>query len=95
MVRILGLAFVASIITSAFGIMQFINPPPNGKEGDFSNSVTYYTGSTIAILWTPADQGTAVSVVLWQLNSTDGQWFGDMEYLTSMKQPLFLDLQSH
>jgi hypothetical protein len=77
----MSLALVVGWITIVSGLMQFINPPPFGSTGDFSNSETYTIGSTVNIAWTPAESGKAASLVLYQLDS-EGVWFGDMEYLT-------------
>jgi hypothetical protein len=77
----MSLALVVAWVTTVSGLMQFINPPPFGTKGDFSNTETYNVGSTVNVAWTPAESGKAASLVLYQLDS-NGLWFGDMEYLT-------------
>lgn len=62
--------------------MWFINPPPFGTEGDYSENPTYIAGKTVIVGWTAPKQGAGVSLVLYQLNKTDGMWYGDGEYLT-------------
>ncbi|OCK73371.1 hypothetical protein K432DRAFT_312958 [Lepidopterella palustris CBS 459.81] len=60
--------------------MDFINPPPFGRVGDFSNNPIYPQGSTIDIIWTQGKEGVPVSVTLFQLNGT--QYMPDFEYIT-------------
>ncbi|KAH7074381.1 hypothetical protein BKA63DRAFT_512940 [Paraphoma chrysanthemicola] len=76
------LALVAGWVLNVSALMQFINPAPFGRPRDFSNSETFNVGSTVNVAWTPAESGKAASLVLWQLDNTTAQWFGDMEYLT-------------
>ncbi|KAH7355734.1 hypothetical protein BKA66DRAFT_429698 [Pyrenochaeta sp. MPI-SDFR-AT-0127] len=82
MFRLATFAFVAWLLTSVSCLMEFINPPPFEKTGDFSGNPTYAEGSTVNIAWTKGEENKGASLVLYQLNETDGQWFGDMEYLT-------------
>jgi hypothetical protein len=74
------------LLTAVSCEMQFINPPPIGPKGDFSSNPVYVVGSTVNVAWTTAeDASRGVSLLLYQLDATDGQWFGDMEYLTRTK----------
>ena len=82
MSRLVAFVFLGFLLTGASCIIQFINPPPFGPPRDFSSNPTYASGSTVDVVWTGVEEGKRVSIVLYQLNETDGQWFGDMEYLT-------------
>jgi hypothetical protein len=87
MARLVACAVVTGLIARVSGLMEFINPPPFGTIGDLSNSPKYEEGETVNVVWTPGEEGGAVSLCLYQQNETDGMWFGDMEYLTRMKDP--------
>ena len=95
MARLIALALIAGLVTGVSGVMTFINPPPFGRRGDFSDSDTYRQGSLVNVAWTPGEEGGGASLVLYQLNDTDGQWFGDMEYLTSMRVSIPTILMSY
>ncbi len=84
MVRIILLPAFGALIASVSGRLEFLNPAPFGKRGDFSNSETYTQGSTVNVAWTGSEPGKGASLVLWQLDE-EGDWFGDMEYLTRKK----------
>ncbi|KAF2708599.1 hypothetical protein K504DRAFT_534211 [Pleomassaria siparia CBS 279.74] len=61
--------------------MDFINPPPAGVFGDFSENPIYNVGSKVRVAWTPpTNESQAVSVTLSQMNGT--QWILPAEYLT-------------
>jgi hypothetical protein len=81
-------AFFAPVVWLLTGVscrMEFINPPPFGTKGDFSQNPIYVEDSTVNIAWTEGEKELGASLVLYQLNETDGQWFGEMEYLTRTK----------
>ncbi|KAH8730316.1 hypothetical protein GQ44DRAFT_607070 [Phaeosphaeriaceae sp. PMI808] len=82
MFRLATFAVMAWLLTGVSCLMEFINPPPSGKMGDFSGNPIYAEGSTVNIAWTKGEENKGASLVLYQLNETDGRWFGDMEYLT-------------
>ncbi|PSN60501.1 hypothetical protein BS50DRAFT_563610 [Corynespora cassiicola Philippines] len=82
MARLATFASIAWLLTGTSCLMEFINPPPFGKTGDFSGNPIYAEGSTVNIAWTEGEEKKGASLVLYQLNETDSQWFGDMEYLT-------------
>ncbi|KAF1355937.1 hypothetical protein EJ07DRAFT_157928 [Lizonia empirigonia] len=82
MARLVAFVLLGCLLTGVSCLVQFINPPPFGQIGDFSGNPTYAAGSTVNIAWTNVEEGKGVSIVLYQLNETNGQWFGDMEYLT-------------
>ena len=85
MARLAACILVAILSARVYGIMEFINPPLFEKTGDFNNSPTYDEGTTVNIAWTRGEEGKGVSLCLYQQNETDGMWFGDMEYLTRMR----------
>lgn len=60
--------------------MEFINPPPFGEVGDFSNNPIYTVGSTVNVAWTSGEPGKPTSLCLFQLNGT--QYLYPFEYLT-------------
>jgi len=76
------LTFGASLFSCVSSRLEFINPPPFGTEGDFSSNPIYTEDSTINIAWKKGAKERAASLVLYQLNETDGVFFGEMEYLT-------------
>jgi hypothetical protein len=82
MSRLVTLALLSCLLTRVSCLISFINPPPFGTGGDFSGNPTYGVGSIVNIAWQGGEDGVGVSIVLYQLNQTNGQWFGDMEYLT-------------
>lgn len=83
MLRVFMIALVARMMVGVSGLMSFLNPPSHSNlEGDLSKAVSYKAGQVINVVWTPADQGQAASVVLWQLDNETGVYFGDLEYLT-------------
>ncbi|CAN9372358.1 unnamed protein product [Alternaria sp. RS040] len=82
MARLEACILVTGLLTCVSGLMEFINPPPFGTVGDMSNSPKYSVGDLVNVVWTPGEEGGAVSLCLYQQNETDGMWFGDMEYLT-------------
>lgn len=51
--------------------MNFINPPPFGEVGDFTNNPTYTVGSTLNVTWTRGKSEKPTSLCLFQLNGTD------------------------
>lgn len=63
-------------------IMEFINPPPSGPDGDFSGNPIYPPGKVVNVAWTPGKEDKPSSLTLWQLNATTAKYFGDMEYIT-------------
>lgn len=81
MSRLVALLLLSVLWTHVSCLISFINPPPFGKSGDFSENPTYPVGSTVNVAWQGGEDGKGVSIVLYQLNQTNGQWFGDMEYL--------------
>lgn len=62
--------------------MEFINPPPFGKFGDFTNNPIYTVGSTVNVAWTSGEPGVPTSLCLFQLNGTE--YLYPFEYLTRM-----------
>ncbi|CAG5152514.1 uncharacterized protein ALTATR162_LOCUS2800 [Alternaria atra] len=82
MVRLAAYVLVIGLVAGVSSLMEFINPPPFGTVGDMSNSPKYEVGDLVNVVWTPGEEGGAVSLCLYQQNETDGVWFGDMEYLT-------------
>jgi hypothetical protein len=83
MVRFAMLALVATITSSVTNAMKFLNPPTySNLKGDFSKAVTLKQGSVINVMWSPAEPGQGISLVLWQLDNKTGVYFGDLEYLT-------------
>lgn len=82
MSRLVALVLLSCLLTHVSCLISFINPPPFGTKGDFSENPTFAVGSTVNVAWQGGEDGVGVSIVLYQLNQTDGQWFGDMEYLT-------------
>ncbi|KAL1796096.1 hypothetical protein ACET3X_006320 [Alternaria dauci] len=82
MARLAACVLVTGLLTCVSCLMEFINPPPFGTVGDMSNSPKYSVGDLVNVVWTPGEEGGAVSLCLYQQNETDGKWFGDMEYLT-------------
>lgn len=60
----------------------FINPPPFGVTGDFSQNPIYPYGSTLNIEWTPVPGGNATSLTLWQLEGPNATYLFPFEYLT-------------
>lgn len=87
MVRLAACVLVTALFARVSGLMEFINPPPFGTVGDMSNSPKYEVGDLLNVVWTPGEEGGAVSLCLYQQNETDGVWFGDMEYLTRKTSP--------
>lgn len=92
MARLEACILVTGLLTCVSGLMEFINPPPFGTVGDMSNSPKYSVGDLVNVIWTPGEEGGAVSLCLYQQNETDGMWFGDMEYLTRKTNHSSLDL---
>jgi hypothetical protein len=85
MVHFVVLALVVTLTSSLANAMKFLNPPTySNLRGDFSKAVTLKQGSIINVMWSPAEQGQGISLVLWQLDNKTGVYFGDMEYLTRM-----------
>ncbi|KAF1961884.1 hypothetical protein CC80DRAFT_401419 [Byssothecium circinans] len=82
MVRLTTAAPVAWMLTGVSCLMEFINPAPFTEISKFKDNPVYVKGSTVNIAWTGGEENEGASLVLYQLNNTDGIWFGDMEYLT-------------
>ncbi|PVI01353.1 hypothetical protein DM02DRAFT_654611 [Periconia macrospinosa] len=81
MVPLTALFFIPWLLTG-ISCSVFTNPGPAVKD-DTAPKPVYRVGSTIDITWTPPDEANkGMSVVLYQLNKTTGQFFDDMEYLT-------------
>ncbi|KAL2131005.1 hypothetical protein VTI74DRAFT_5687 [Chaetomium olivicolor] len=59
--------------------MEFINPPSSGING---KNPIYEMGSVLEVAWTPGPEGKQTSLVLWQLNATTAEFFGEMEYIS-------------
>jgi hypothetical protein len=91
--RTILLPLFYTLIANVSGQLQFLNPAPFGKRGDFSNSETYTQGSTVNVAWTGSEPGKGVSLVLYQLDDT-GKWFGDMEYLTRKETDYIIEIIS-
>jgi hypothetical protein len=64
--------------------MDFINPPLSDSED--GNPVYHLNNSIVTVRWIKGEEGMATSLTLWQLNATTGDFFGDMEYITSKHQ---------
>ncbi|KAF2246690.1 hypothetical protein BU26DRAFT_606894 [Trematosphaeria pertusa] len=79
MLRLLPLAAVLVCLLCSVLCIDFINPPPFGREGDFSSNPIYPEGSTITIAWTSDKADKPVSLTLVQLNGTE--WMMPMEYI--------------
>jgi len=73
---------LAGLLSPALGAMKFLNPPPFGTSGDYSDNPTYLTGSVLEIRWTPGPAGTPTSVTMWQVNATTSMSFGEQEHIT-------------
>jgi len=82
MARLATCVLVTRLLTCVSGPMEFINPPPFGTVGDMSNSPKYSVGDLVNVVWTPGEEGSALSLCLYQQNETDGVCFEGMEYLT-------------
>ncbi|KAK4198330.1 hypothetical protein QBC40DRAFT_284050 [Triangularia verruculosa] len=63
--------------------IKFITPP-NIEDGehDMRNNPVHEEGSRLPISWSPAPEGTRISLTLFQHNTTDGGSIGDFEYIT-------------
>ncbi|OCK87103.1 uncharacterized protein K441DRAFT_682847 [Cenococcum geophilum 1.58] len=85
MIRLLPVALVAWLLT-AVSCVDFINPPPFGKEGDFSRNPIYPEESTLNIQWTTGKEDKPVSITLYQLNGT--QYMEPSEYIICEKTDL-------
>lgn len=57
--------------------VAFVNPPPPGALGDFSQDPEYEYGTPVGVKWT----GSAASLTLWQLQPGSTTTFGPSEYL--------------
>ncbi|KAK0714448.1 hypothetical protein B0T21DRAFT_296930 [Apiosordaria backusii] len=58
--------------------------PPNIQEGehDMRDNPVHEEGSRLPITWSPAPEGTRITLTLFQHNTTDGGSIGDFEYIT-------------
>jgi hypothetical protein len=81
MVLLAVLAFVGWLFTGAL-CAEFINPLPFGKFKNYAGNNIYPEGARINILWTETTPGKKCSLVLYQVNTTTGDTFGDWEFLT-------------
>ncbi|KAK4177800.1 hypothetical protein QBC36DRAFT_210901 [Triangularia setosa] len=81
-VAFFGGATVLGQVTPQANI-KFITPP-NIEEGehDMRNNPVHEEGSRLPITWSPAPEGTRISLTLFQHNTTDGGSIGDFEYIT-------------
>jgi hypothetical protein len=77
------LAFVSWLLRGALCAQEFINPPPFGKPKDFRENHIYVTGSIVNIVWNETEPGKKCSLVLYQVNKTNPDLYGDWEMLTS------------
>ncbi|KAF2134084.1 hypothetical protein P153DRAFT_419859 [Dothidotthia symphoricarpi CBS 119687] len=82
MSRLRAFAFATWLLTGVLCDQEFINPPAFGRSLDYSRNPVYTEGSTVNIVWTAGELGKKCSLVLYQLNETDGQTVGDWEFLT-------------
>ncbi|KAK4642347.1 hypothetical protein QC761_507940 [Podospora bellae-mahoneyi] len=62
--------------------IKFITPP-NIQEGehDMRDNPVHEEGSLLPITWSPAPEGTRISLTLFQHNTTDGGSIGNFEYI--------------
>ncbi|KAH8668681.1 hypothetical protein BX600DRAFT_460508 [Xylariales sp. PMI_506] len=58
-------------LPAGLAAMIFINPPPFGAPGDFSQDTIYAEGSTVIIQWTAGIANKPISVALFQLNGSE------------------------
>ncbi|KAK0671533.1 hypothetical protein QBC41DRAFT_270182 [Cercophora samala] len=79
---LLGRVTVLGQVTPQANI-KFITPP-NIQEGvhDMRDNPVHEEGSLLPITWSPAPEGTRISLTLFQHNTTDGGSIGDFEYIT-------------
>ncbi|KAG9253815.1 uncharacterized protein F5Z01DRAFT_656778 [Emericellopsis atlantica] len=62
--------------------MNFVNPPPDDGNRDYSDNLVYPLGQEVDVKWTPSEVESPTSVVMWQVNLTTGKWIGDFEHVT-------------
>lgn len=67
--------------------MEFIEPPPFGSFTEYDENPVYPLGTVVEVEWTPGPEESPTSLTLWQINSTTGAFFGDMEYVTRTISP--------
>jgi hypothetical protein len=82
MVLLVVLTFVVWLFTGALCKQEFINPPPFAKPGVYTGNTGYVEGTRVNILWSETEPGKKCSLVLYQVNKTSNEHFGDWEFLT-------------
>lgn len=75
---LIGLALCTTVIHAD---IYFVNPPRSGATGDFSSNVVYTVGQNLRVQWSEAPEGVGISVLLYQLNATTGDYFLPGQYL--------------
>lgn len=70
-----------SSIRAVMGTMVFVNPPNSGPVGDFSSNPTYTLGKNIEVSWSDSPDDAGVSLLMYQLNATTGDYFLPGQYL--------------
>lgn len=88
--RLVASIFAIGLVQCASSRMEFTNPPIAGLQGDFRENPEYVEGSNVNIIWTEPEEGKKFSLVLYQVNKTDGIFFGDWEFLTSTRYSMLL-----
>ena len=97
-VFISALAAVGSVPT-ALARMEFLSPPEFSGSVEPSSHAVLAVGTPLKLVWTPAEEGKKLSVMLYQLDATqaadfDGRFrpsdVGSGEYITRMVVPFCL-----
>lgn len=84
-VLLIILALCTTIISAE---IYFVNPPRFGSEGDFSSNAVYTIGQNLRVQWSEAPENVGISVLLYQLDATDGAYKLPGQYLFRMNFPL-------
>ena len=75
--------------------IYFVNPPRFGPEGDFSSNPVYTIGQNLRVQWSEAPESVGISMLLYQLNPSDGEYMLPGQYLFRMNFPLVVGSMLH